>query len=114
MLVNVLANKAAINKGLQGITIAPKKKPNKNPFNNGCLLVGVFGFGMNLETSKLNIKNKLIIPKIPKAIGEIIPITFVNETSNIVVKINPKINIKTITPAVITNPSNVSVFFPES
>lgn len=78
-MINALAKKAAMKAGLQGITIAPKKKPYRKAFSFGFLLVGVFGFGINLEMSKSNKSKMLTIPRIENAIGEIIPIIFVKE-----------------------------------
>ncbi|MEE9585564.1 MAG: hypothetical protein V3W09_01535 [Nitrososphaerales archaeon] len=38
---NVLVNSAAMNNGLHGITIAPKKKPNVNELTTGFFTAGV-------------------------------------------------------------------------
>ena len=106
-----LAKKAAIKAGLHGITIAPKKKPKIKAFFIGFLLpVWTFVFGTNLEKSVSNIKAKLIIPKIAKAIGETIPIILVSDFCNIVVKISPNRIIKTIIPIRIVKPNKKKVF----
>ena len=105
-----LAKNAEINAGLQGITIAPKKNPYNKAFITGLFAVGVFGFGINLEKSTLNINAILTRIKIPKAIGEIIPITLVRENLKIVVKTNPRININNITPKTIKTPNIAYVF----
>lgn len=107
----VVANNAAIKRGLHGMIIAPKKKPKANAFRKGFLNVGVFVFGINFPMSTLNISNTLMSNRNPKANGEMIPITFVKETSSIVVKISPKTNIKRSTPTTIKEPSIASVFF---
>jgi len=61
--------------------------------------------------SKLNISNKLTKASIPKAIGEIIPTAFVNDSCNNVVNTSPKTIIETITPDVVINPNNMNAFF---
>jgi hypothetical protein len=103
----VFVNKAAINKGLHGITIAPKKKPNTNALKIGFFKTGDLNFGINLPMSILNINAILINPKIKKAIGETIPITFVRDTSRIVVKTRPNKNMKEITPMEISKPKKI-------
>ena len=60
--------------------------------------------GINSPNSILNIKSKLIINNIVKAIGETIFITLVKEAPNIVVNINPNNSIKRITPKTTINP----------
>ena len=75
----LIANKTTNDAGLHGRTIAPKKNPKINELKKGFLTVGDFICGSNLLKSKLNIKNKLTIAKIPKAIGEIIPMALVSE-----------------------------------
>jgi len=115
---NALAKKALINAGLQGITIAPKKKPYNNAVKRGLLVIGdLILLGNILERSTLKIKSRLITPKIPKAIGETIPITLVKDFCRIVVKSRPKTSIKIITPRVIISPSEayaLLVVFPEN
>jgi len=112
-----LAKKAAIKAGLQGITMAPKKKPKPNALFKGFLLIGAFILGKNLEKSTLNIRNKLIIPNIAKAIGETIAITLVKDCCNKVVKIRPKSNMKIMTPKTTIAPNKAYDFllsFPEN
>ena len=41
VITTVLANNAAINNGLHGITIAPKKKPKINALSFGFLIFGI-------------------------------------------------------------------------
>ena len=106
----VLVKRTAMNRGLQGITIAPKKKPNKNALNIGFLTTGARVFGMNLPISISNISNKLIITSMLKAIGEIISITLVREAFKIVVKTSPNNVMNRTTPKVTTNPNNAIVF----
>jgi len=112
-IVDVLiANKTIRDAGLQGKIIAPKKKPNPKELIRGFLAIGALIFlGMSLLKSKLNIKNKLIIPKIMNAIGETIPITFVREVCKNFVNINPIRNIEDITPKVTIIPKRIKVFF---
>ena len=98
-IVDVLiANNTIREAGLQGNTIAPKKKPKIKELKKGFLSIGDFICGKSREKSKLNIKNKLMIAKIPNAIGETIPITFVKDACKNFVKINPNKNIEDITP----------------
>ena len=107
-IVDVLiANNITKEAGLQGNTISPKKKPKLNELKKGFLSVGDFIWGKSLEKSKLNIKNKLTTAKIPKAIGEIIPIAFVKEVCRNFVKINPNKNIEDITPIATTTPKRI-------
>ena len=104
------AKKAPINPGLQGITIAPKKKPYSRAFRTGFFVFIVLALGRNFPMSISKIKKMLIIPNMVKAIGEIIPITFVNEYCKTVVKTKPIRNINKITPNVIKNPNNAYCF----
>ena len=67
--------------------------------------------GNNLEKSKLNIRNKLTTARIPKAIGEIIPIALVNDVCKNFVNIRPNKNMEDITPRVTINPKKINVFF---
>jgi hypothetical protein len=60
--------------------------------------------GKNFPKSKSNIKNILIIPKIPKAIGDNIPITFVSDVCKKVVNMSPSKVMKTIIPKVTKSP----------
>ena len=111
-IVDVLiANKTMRDAGLQGKTIAPKKNPNIKEENKGFLTAGVLICLNNLEKSKLNIRNKLTTAKIPKAIGEIIPIALVKEACKNFVNIKPNKNIEDITPRVTINPKRIKVFF---
>ncbi len=115
---NVLVNKAAMNNGLHGITIAPKKKPNVNELTTGFFTAGVCIFGRNLPVSISNIKNKLIISNMLNAIGEIIPITLVSDTCSIVVNNSPISTINRITPLEIITPKKAILVlsdpFPDS
>lgn len=115
---NARAKNVAINAGLHGIKIAPKKKPKMKALFRGLLfVVWIFSFGINLDKSTLNIRAKLINPRIANAIGEITAITFVRDFCKIVVKINPNKIIKMIIPADIVNPNRKKVFllsFPEN
>ena len=106
----VLVKRTAMNRGLQGITIAPKKKPNNNALSIGFLAAGVWVLGINLPMSILNISNKLIIISMPNAIGEIISITLVRDTFKIVVKISPNNVMNRTTPKVTIDPNNAIVF----
>ena len=112
-IVDVLiANKTINDAGLQGKTIAPKKKPKIKDVANGFFVTGARNcLGNNLEKSKLNIRNKLTIAKIPKAIGDIIPITLVREACRNFVNINPIRNMEDMTPEVTINPKRIKVFF---
>jgi len=111
-IVDVLtANKTIRDAGLQGKTIAPKKNPKMKDVDNGFLVIGALILGNNLLKSKLNIKNKLTTAKIPKAIGEIIPMALVREACKNFVNIKPKRNIEEITPRVTINPRRIKVFF---
>ena len=113
LIVEVLiANKTIKDAGLQGKTIAPKKNPKMNELSKGFFVTGArICLGNNLEKSKLKIKNKLTIAKIPKAIGEIIPIALVREACKNCVKINPTKNIEVITPKVTNKPRKIKVLF---
>ena len=104
---NALAKKAAINAGLHGITIAPKKNPKIKALSSGFFAVFTFAFGKNLEKSRLNIKNKLIIPSIANAIGETMPMTFVNDSCKRVVNIKPRRVINITTPKTTIKPNKI-------
>lgn len=112
MLVAKLSNSKARAKntatkaGLHGITIAPKKKPNKRALHKGFFFTGELNRGKNLPKLILKIKTKLTKPNIAKAIGETSPMTLVNEACNNVVNINPKPNIKVKTPATTRTPKS--------
>lgn len=106
----LIANKTIKDAGLHGRTIAPKKKPKRNALSKGFLDFGVTIFGMNLEKSKLNIRNKPMIARIVNAIGEIIPIALVNEDCKNFVNINPNKNIEDMTPKATTKPKRIIVF----
>ena len=108
----LIANKTIRDAGLQGKTIAPKKKPKIKDVTNGFFVIGaLIFFGNNLLKSKLKIKNKLTTAKIPKAIGDIIPMALVNEACKNFVNINPTKNKEEITPRVTINPRRIKVFF---
>lgn len=107
----LIANRTMSDAGLHGRTIAPKKKPKINELRKGFLVIGAFIWGKSREKSKSKIKNKLTTAKIPKAIGEIIPIALVNEAWRNFVKINPNKNIENITPEATINPKRIIVFF---
>ena len=110
LAVVVFKNKAAIKAGLHGITIAPKKNPNRKAFFKGFLDVGVLNLGKNFPKSKLKIKNKLITANKVNAIGDITPITFVNETCKIKENTNPNSNINNIKPETTINPNKTTFF----
>jgi hypothetical protein len=114
----VLEKRAAINKGLQGTTMAPKKKPKKKALNQGFLVMGACALGSSLPTSTLNTSSKLMTSRIPKAIGDTMLITLVNDTWSTVVKINPRMTINRMTPVVMIMPKKIMVVrpgsFPES
>ena len=62
--------------------------------------------------STSNIRSKLISARMPKAIGETIPITLVNDICKKVVNTRPSRSINKITPAVIINPNvKIGIFF---
>jgi len=107
----LIANKTTNEAGLHGRTMAPKKNPKPNELKKGFLDVGDRICGKNLEKSKLNIKNKLTNAKIPKAMGEMIPITLVKETCKNFVKIKPTKNIELITPRETITPKSIIVLF---
>ena len=68
-------------------------------------------FGKNLLKSTLKINSILINARIPKAIGETIPIAFVKDSCNSFVKINPNKNMEVITPPVTIKPRIIIFFF---
>lgn len=109
---------AIIKAGLQGITIAPKKKPNENALSRGFLRRGTFALGNILVKSKLNIKNRLITIRIPNAIGDIMRMTDVKDVRRNKVKITPTKSMNKITPNVTRTPTRANVFrslaWPES
>lgn len=102
-----MANKIARDAGLQGKTISPKNNPNKNASHKGFCCIGELNLGKSFPISKLNIIKMLMMARIPNAIGLIIPMELVRDFCNKKVKINPKINIETITPNVTVNPSKM-------
>ncbi len=104
-MIKARAKNAPMNAGLHGRTIAPKKNPYVRALIVGCLLVGVLSLGINFPKSTLKINRRLKNPKIPNAIGEIIPTTFVKDFCRNVVKINPKRSMKIITPKVMSKPN---------
>ena len=105
------ANRSASDAGLQGRTIAPKNNPKIREVVTGFFKTGALYFGRRVEKSKLKIRNKLMIAKMPKAIGEIIPIASVKDFFNMNEKINPTRNIERITPAVIIQANFVILTF---
>lgn len=112
IIASVLANNAAMNAGLHGTTIAPKKKPYKNAVNKGLFVAGAAICGKYLPKSISNINNKLITANIPNAIGETMPITVVKDFCSIVVNISPSRNMNNITPAVTISPRRaIDIFF---
>ena len=114
---NALAKKTAMNAGLHGRTIAPKKKPNPKALFIGFPLTGEVILGKNLPKSKLNIKKTLIIPNITNAIGETIPMTPVKDCCKMVVNKIPSNSMNEITPRTTINPNNIMDFlssFPEN
>lgn len=116
----VLANRMAMNPGLQGTTIAPKKKPYRKADVHGFLVKGARPFGRNVQMSTsilvvndkipVTISARLIMSRMPNAIGETICTTLVNEISKIVVNTNPIRNINKMTPEVIITPNRKMVF----
>lgn len=58
----------------------------------------------------MNIINRLTIPSIPNAIGDITPIAFVKELLKIAVNTNPTINIDISIPNVTTRPILMNTF----
>ena len=110
----VRVKRTAINNGLHGTTIAPKKKPNVKALTQGFLARGVRALGRNLPTSTLKINSRLMMSNMPKAMGETMPMTLVSDTSKMVVNTIPSKIIKIITPAVITSPNRTMVSLPVS
>ena len=112
LVVDVLIAKRTISDaGLQGSTIAPKKNPKPNAVLSGFLPTGVRNFGKNLLISILKINTKLIRARMPKAMGEIMPIALVNDACKSCVKISPMTNMDATTPKVTITPSKRIVFF---
>lgn len=89
-----------------------------NALINGLLDLGILARGKNLPASTSKINMILIINKITKAIGEIIPMTFVKEISRKVVNTSPRRSMKKITPEVIIKPNRTGsllfVSFPDN
>jgi hypothetical protein len=102
-------NIVAMNKGLHGITIAPKKKPFINPLARGFLTIGTRILGRSFPTSIFTRSSKLITINIPKAIGDTTSITLVSDTCRTVVNKRPSSNINRITPEVIIRPNRAMV-----
>jgi hypothetical protein len=112
----VLEKRIAINTGLQGTTIDPKKNPKKNADFRGFFDIGARNFGKYFPRSMLKISIRLAIPKITNAIGEMIPTTLFSDSCRIVMNISPSKNMKVITPTATNNPNKKIVFlelFPE-
>lgn len=80
MVDELIANNTVNAAGLQGKMINPKNAPNNTEFKYGFFASGVFIFGKISEKLKLKIIIILTTVSIPKAIGETIPITFVNDS----------------------------------
>lgn len=104
-----LVNRAMMNAGLHGITIAPKKKPKEKALAKGFFRKGTFAFGITLLKSKLKIKKTLTTRRIANAIGETIRMTPVNDWRRNKVKMTPKRSMKRTTPAVTTTPTKARV-----
>ena len=111
MIEVLIANSIAKDAGLHGSTIAPKKSPKMKALRRGFLVTGALTLGKSFPKSKLNIKKILMMVKIPNAIGEIIPITFVKDFCKKKVKIKPNKNIEVKTPKLTTIPNPIIVFF---
>ncbi len=117
-----LANRMAINPGLHGTTIAPKKNPYIKALSHGFFVRGARPLGRNLQISTsiletndripVTISTRLITSRMPKAIGEIICTTLVNDISRIVVNTSPSSSIKKIKPELIITPNKKIVFRP--
>ena len=99
--------------GLQGKTIAPKKKPKIKEGKNGFFVTGALIFGKILPKSMLKINKMLTNANIPKAIGETIPMAFVKDDCKNLVNIKPNKNIEETTPKVTITPS-IIIFFLDS
>ena len=99
--------------GLQGITIAPKKRPKRKEVFVGFVPVLIEYLGRNFVKSTSNIRRILTTARIANTIGEIIPITFVRDSFKMNEKINPNVNIEVIIPAVIIH-ANLIICFPVS
>lgn len=96
--------------GLHGITIAPKKSPNKKDVFVGFVPVLILYFGRMFEKSILNTRRMLMSASIANAIGETTAITFVRDSFKINENINPRINIDVMTPNVIIQPNLIICF----
>ncbi len=124
MPVAVVVKRTAINAGLHGTTIAPKKNPYMKALAQGFLTMGARPFGRNLPRSMSTLKTndkrlvtisrRLMMSNMPKAIGEAICMMLVKDTSRMVVNIRPIKNIKMIMPAVIISPNKKMVSRPVS
>jgi hypothetical protein len=77
---NVVVKSAAINNGLHGITIAPKKNPKRRALNLGSFEIGVLILGSISPMFMFRINIMLITRSKLKAMGEITPITLVSDT----------------------------------
>ena len=96
---------------MHGKTISPKNNPKINASHKGLERRGELNLGNNFPMFTLNIIRMLIIARMPKAIGLIIPIALVKDSCKKKVKINPKMNMEIITPKVTMNPNRTYVFF---
>lgn len=110
MLDMVFVNSTAMNSGLHGTTMAPKKKPYMNARRRGFPATGTRALGRYLPTSTSNINSKLMTINIINATGETIPITLVSDASRKVVNTNPSRNMNNITPDAIIRPNLTSNF----
>jgi len=99
-----IANNTMSVAGLHGSTIRPKNEPKMNELKYGFFRTGACVLGKNLPISKLKISNIEIIPRMPKAIGEMIPMALVNDSCNSSVKIKPINSMERITPLVMIRP----------
>ena len=99
-----IANSIARLAGLQGSTISPKNSPKSKASHNGFSFIGELNLGKIFPMFMLNIISRLIIARIPNAIGLMIPIALVRDSCKKKVKISPKINIEIITPNVTIKP----------
>lgn len=103
----VSVKRVMVNEGSLGITIIPKKNPNKRALNKGILVVVI---DVNLFKLRLNINKKATKNKIIKAMGEATPVAIFKETFRIVVKTNPTSSINRIIPKLTIRPDKMSVF----
>ncbi len=72
-------NKTARDAGLQGRTIAPKNRPKIKDVRAGLFPIFMLYLGRNFPKSNPKMRKMLMINRMVKAIGEIIPIALVKE-----------------------------------